>query len=69
MSRRTASELRWPMDAESSQQAEDWAAGVSHQVLDWTWRAFDALHKNLLCQIDLDQPLDQLERDLTSNHF
>lgn len=69
MSRPTASELRWPMDDDSLRQAEDWAAGVSHQVLDWTWQAFDTLHKEVLCKIDLNQPLDQLERDLTSHHF
>jgi hypothetical protein len=69
MSRPTASELRWPMDDESRRQAEVWAAGISNQVLDWTWRAFDALRANVLSQVNLNQPLEQLERDLTSKHF
>lgn len=69
MSRPTFSELAWPMDDESRRQAEDWAAGVSVQVLDWTWRAFDALRANILPGVDLSQPLEQLERDLTAHHF
>jgi len=69
MSRPALSELRWLMDDESRRQAEDWAAGASNQVLDWTWRAFDALHANVLSHVDMSQPLDQLERDLTSKHF
>lgn len=63
------SELRWPMDDESRRQAEDWAVGVSTQVLGWTWRAFDALRANVLNYVDMSQPLEQLERDLTSKHF
>lgn len=69
MSRPTASELRWPMDDESRQQAKEWAAGVSIQVLDWTWRAFDTLRANVLSRVDMSQRLEQLERDLTSKHF
>jgi len=69
MSRPSLSEIRWPMDDESRRQAEDWAAGITPRVLDWTWRAFDALNANILSVVDLTQPLDQLERDLTSKHF
>ena len=69
MSRPTLSELRWPMDDDSLRQAENWAAGISVQALDWTWRAFDALHATLISRVDMTQPLDQLERDLTRNHF
>ena len=69
MSRPTFSELAWPMDEASRQQAEEWAAGVRIQVLDWTWRGFDAMKVNLLSRVDLSQPLEQLERDLTSHHF
>jgi hypothetical protein len=57
------------MDADSHQQAREWADAVAIQVLDWTWRAFDSLRTNVLKRIDLNQPLDQLERDITSNHF
>jgi len=69
MSRPTFSELAWPMDADSRRQAKEWAGEVATQVLDWTWRAFDCLRANVLSGIDLNQPLEQLERDLTSNHF
>jgi hypothetical protein len=57
------------MDAESHQQAQEWARAVGMQVLDWTWRGFEALRINLLGGIDLNEPLEQLERDLTSHHF
>jgi hypothetical protein len=69
MSRPSLSEIRWPMDDESRRQAETWAKEVSSRVLDWTWRAFDALSGNVFAGIDMTQPLDQLERDLTSKHF
>src|SRR4051794_14654673 len=69
MSRPTFSELAWPLDAETRQQAQEWAGGVATQVLDWTWRGFDSLRTNVLSRIDFDQPLEQVERDLTANHF
>ncbi len=57
------------MDEEARQQAENWARGFTDRALDWTWRGFDALHANLLSRVDTTQPLDQIERDLTSKHF
>jgi hypothetical protein len=57
------------MDDESRQQAEEWAAGISTQALDWTWRAFDRLMADFLNHVDTNLRLDQLERDLTRNHF
>lgn len=69
MSRPTLSELRWPTDDESHRQAVDWAEGITFQIFDWTWRAYDALSISVLHHVDLSQPLDQLERDLTRNHF
>lgn len=63
------SEIVWPMDEESGQQAKEWAASVSRQVLDWTWRAFDLLLAGALRSVDLTQPLEQLERDLARHHF
>lgn len=68
-SRPTLSELTWPMDDESCRQAENWAAGIKNQAFDWTWRAFDALRANVLGRVNLNQPLDQLERDLARLHF
>ena len=69
MSRPTLSELRWPMDEDSRQQAHDWATGISNRAIDWTWRGFDAMRENLLSCIDVNAPIEQLERDLTRNHF
>lgn len=70
MSRRpTLSELAWPMDDESRQQAQDWVKGVSAQVLEWTWQGFDRLHVGPLATVDINQPLEQLERDLARLHF
>jgi len=69
MSRPTASELRWPMDAEAMQQALDWADGVATQAIDYVLRSLERLRSDVLDSIDLTQPLEQLERDLTSNHF
>lgn len=45
-----------------------WATSVSGLVLSWTWRAFDRLCEHL-GRIDLTQPVEQLERDLTRNHY
>src|ERR1035437_4145539 len=65
----TPSELAWPMDDESRQQAQEWANGITSQVLDWTWRAFDMVRAGALGNVDLTQPLEQLERDLARHHF
>jgi hypothetical protein len=67
--RSTFSELRWPDDPAEADLPIRWAESVATQVLDWTWRAFDALRTEHLLRIDLSQPLEQLERDLTSQHF
>lgn len=69
MSRPTASELAWPIDIDSRRKAQEWAGRGTMQVLDWTWRAFDSMRNSALSRIDLSQPLEQLERDLTSHHF
>ncbi len=70
MTRRpTFSELRWPDDPSDADLPVQWAKSVATQVLEWTWRAFDALRANHLTGIDLSQPLEQLERDLACNHF
>jgi hypothetical protein len=57
------------MDEESAAQAQRWAEDVSAQVIDWAWRGFDQLRDQHLNQVDFEQPLEQLERDLTSKHF
>jgi len=67
--RSTFSEMRWPTDDQSLAQANDWAGAVSLEVLKWTWLGFDLLQKDDIKKTDLSQPIDQLERDLTSKHF
>jgi hypothetical protein len=67
--RSTFSELRWPDDPSDADLPIHWAESVAAQVLDWTWRAFDVLRAEHLLRIDLSQRPEQLERDLTSNHF
>ncbi|HWK49385.1 MAG TPA: hypothetical protein VNR40_05830 [Steroidobacter sp.] len=57
------------MDAQSLAQAQAWARGITAQVLDLTWRAFDRFQAEDLQKVDLQQNLEQLERDLTSSHF
>jgi hypothetical protein len=70
MTRRPAfSELAWPDDPADADLPLQWAHGVATQVLDWTWRAFDALRIKHLARVDLAQPLEQLERDLMRHHF
>ncbi len=65
----TLSEVVWPMDDDSRQQAQEWANGIASQVLDWTWRAFDTIRGGILGSIDFTQSLEQLERDLARHHF
>lgn len=70
MTRRpTFSELAWPDDPADADLPRNWARSVSVQVLDWTWRGFDELQRSHLSRVDLTQPLEQLERDLTRHHF
>jgi hypothetical protein len=70
MTRRpTPSQLIWPDDPGDSDLAVAWAASISVQILGWTWRAFDSLRSNHLSRIDMTLPMDQIERDLTRNHF
>lgn len=65
----TLSQSRFPLDGDSLTQAEEWAKTSAFQILDWTWRAYDALHANILSGADLTRPLEQLERDLAQLHF
>lgn len=70
MTRRpTPSQLIWPDEPGDSDLAVAWAESISVQVLGWTWRAFDSFQSIDLSRIDMTQPMDQVERDLTRNHF
>jgi hypothetical protein len=70
MTRRAAfREQAWPGDAAFKKLALEWAEAVSQRILDWVWRGFDALLAGPMARVDLTQPLEQLERDLTNLHF
>jgi len=70
MTRRAAfREQAWPEDQAFSDLALQWAGSVSECILDWVWRAFDALRTGPMTRADLSKPLEQLERDLTDLHF
>lgn len=65
----TLSELAWPDEVFDSESASVWAQSVAIRVLRWTWMAFDRLQEEVLDNVDLRQPLEQLERDLVRGHF
>ena len=70
MTRRAAfREQAWPEDPDFKELALKWAETASEQILDWVWRAYDALRVGPMRRVDLTGPLDQLERDLTNLHF
>lgn len=57
------------MDDTSRAEARRWAEDVSCQVLEWVWKGFDRFRAEHLSKVDMEQPLEELERDLTRNHF
>ena len=67
--RPTASEMIWPDSPDDADLATTWAVGISSQVLSWMWRAFDSMRNSLFPRIDFTRDPEQLERDLTRNHF
>lgn len=70
MTRRpTFSELAWPNEPDDNTLALQWAQASALRILDWTWRAFDALASAHFDNVDLTQPLEQVERDLVRHHF
>jgi hypothetical protein len=70
MTRRAAfREQAWPEEPVFKELALKWGESVSERVLDWVWRAFDALVAGPIAKVDLSEPLEQLERDLTNVHF
>ncbi len=70
MTRRAAfREQAWPEDPDFKDVALEWAEAVSERILDWIWRAFDALRTGPITRVDLAKSPEQLERDLTDLHF
>lgn len=70
MSRRpTLSEVLWPDDPADADLPVQWAEDMAVQVLDWVWRGYDQLRDKHLSRVDLTQPTEQLERNLTFLHF
>jgi hypothetical protein len=69
MTRRAAfREQAWPEDPVFKELAMKWAEAVSEQILDWVWHAFDTLRTGPIARVDLTEPREQLERDLTHLH-
>lgn len=66
--RRTFSSLAFAGDTENPDLPVEWAVSASVQILDWVRRSFDLLREHHLVNVDLTQPLEQLERDLTRHH-
>jgi len=62
-------EQAWPEDPAFKELALEWGETVSERILDWVWRAFDALRAGPIARVDLTEPMEQLERDLTNLHF
>jgi hypothetical protein len=70
MSRRpTLSEMLWPDDPADADLPVQWAQDVTVQALGWVWRGYDQLRDKHLSRVDLTQPTEQLERNLTFLHF
>lgn len=67
--RRTLSTLAFPKDTANPDLPVEWASGAAAQILGWMWLSFDRLRDSYLVHVDLRQPLDQLERSLTLQHF
>lgn len=66
--RGTLNEMLWPETDEDVALAKQWAEDVGDEVLDLVWRGYDAL-RSQLSSVDLSEPPEQLERNLTSLHF
>jgi hypothetical protein len=70
MNRRpTLSEMLWPDDPVDADLPVEWAEDVAVQALGWVWCGYDQLRDKHLSRIDLAQPTEQLERNLTLLHF
>ena len=69
MTRRAAfREEAWPDDPAFADLALEWSHSAATQMLEWVWRGFDQLRDEQLARVDLTEPLEQLERDLTQLH-
>jgi hypothetical protein len=69
MSRRpTVSELALPLDEAILRAANEWAKDGFLMMLEWVWEAWDRVQSADLSRVNFQQPLEEVERDLTSNH-
>lgn len=64
----TLSELVWPLDAADADLPVLWAQDMAAVVLDLVWRGYDVLCDKV-GHVDFTEPIEQLERNLTSLHF
>lgn len=67
--RHTLNMVAFPQDTAHRDLPIEWARGAASQILGWMWLSFDRLRADHLTRVDLCQPLDQLERSLTQNHY
>jgi hypothetical protein len=67
--RRTLNSLAYSNNLAGPDLPIEWARGISAKILRWMWLSFDKLRVETLAGVDLTQPLDQLERNLTLLHF
>ena len=63
------SELIWPDEPGDGELAVTWAESIATEILGYMWRSFDVMQNKYINQIDLTQPLEQLERELAKFHF
>jgi hypothetical protein len=64
--KKTISETLWPdVPPDFMYVASSWPEGIMTGMLDSVWQAYDLLCKEILSQIDLTQPVEQLERNIT----
>jgi hypothetical protein len=69
MNRRpTLSDMLWPDDPADADLPVEWSKDVAVQLLQWVWSGYDQLREKHLSRVDLTQPLEQLERNLTFLH-
>lgn len=61
--------MLWPDEPADADLPVHWARDVAVQVLDWVWRGYDQTRDKHLSRVELTQPPEQLERNLTFLHF
>jgi hypothetical protein len=61
--------MLWPDDPADADLPIQWAEALAIQALDYVWRGYDQVRDKHLVRVNLNQPPEQLERNLTLLHF